>query len=387
MELTDQNYFCVTSSDVWQFAGFVLFAIKVVIPLIIIILGIIDFVNATVATKDEAVVGATKSMFIRILIGVAIFFVPLIISLIFNLIEKAAPVIAAADACQRCLLRPFTDECTSYVNQAKNNRDDAGTLDSDSHDQDDYISKKESCYFCTDEKKYVWDLKPSCKNYQSMVKFETRAQCENPKNLTDVPNLVEHQEEDENKPGKALTKEQLEAEFAKLTTIPKYSDLVKMAKDMYGMSEEEFKVALGWAKGEGYERIPNSSGKIDYYLGYLCDCVGLNFYKGYGTTSAQELADKIRGRGPLSLYSLDAFYNKAQAVIDAPNTYANTLKIMYLVLKYPDENAHDCDGLSNYAPYGGTVYYYGGYYGGYQTKVWSLYYDGFTHWATESKKK
>lgn len=188
-----------------------------------------------------------------------------------------------------------------------------------------------------------------------------------------------------------LTKEQVEAKFDEMKEAPTYDELVKLAKSKYGMSEDLFKVALGWAKGEAYDRLPDDSGNLDYYLGYLCDCVGLNFYMGYGLTSADELAAKLRGGGPMSLYSTSALTNKAQEVINNPKSYANTLKAMSLVLDYPEENAHDCYGPSEserqyYFSKGGEVFYSGGIYAGYRIEVWTQWYrSGFKRWNVNGK--
>ena len=55
MDVNNPEYFCVTTSSIWQFAGYILFAIKIAVPLIIIILGILDFFKAMTAAKDDAI--------------------------------------------------------------------------------------------------------------------------------------------------------------------------------------------------------------------------------------------------------------------------------------------------------------------------------------------
>lgn len=198
MDLNDKNYFCVTSSSIWQFVGYILFALKIIIPLIIIILGVIDFVNATVSHKDDAIPAAAKGLLLRLIIGIAIFFVPVIVSLVLNLIENASSAVAAADACQKCLLRPFTGDCSSYVSEAKSIREsESDKLDGNLHNDSDYVTKKEQCYYCVNEKKYVWAVNPGCQNSQSVSRYTTRSQCESSQNLTDMPNVVGKQEEEE----------------------------------------------------------------------------------------------------------------------------------------------------------------------------------------------
>ena len=122
MDVNNPEYFCVTTSSIWQFAGYILFAIKIAVPLIIIILGILDFFKAMTAAKDDAINSAAKNLIFRIVIGLVIFFIPLIVSTVFKFIKEANSYIAAADACQTCLLQPFNSNCDNYKATAKANR-------------------------------------------------------------------------------------------------------------------------------------------------------------------------------------------------------------------------------------------------------------------------
>lgn len=47
-----EDNFCLKTSGMWQLAGYVLFAIKIIVPLIIIVLGIIDFAKASLSSDD-----------------------------------------------------------------------------------------------------------------------------------------------------------------------------------------------------------------------------------------------------------------------------------------------------------------------------------------------
>lgn len=108
--------FCGTTARFWQLAGYVLYIIKVLIPLIIIILGAIDFAKALTSNKDDEINNATKKLIVRMVIGIVIFFIPLLISTIFGLIKNANPYLDKVDACQTCLLKPFNSACNAYKN-------------------------------------------------------------------------------------------------------------------------------------------------------------------------------------------------------------------------------------------------------------------------------
>lgn len=181
------------------------------------------------------------------------------------------------------------------------------------------------------------------------------------------------------KVGEALTEEEFLKELNKLDKAPTYEELVELADKLYKMPESVFKMVFGWAANEGYDSERNNAGKIDYYLAYLSDSIGINFYMGTNDAkTADAMAAKIGGAAA-SQYAV-WLPRAAEEAINNPKGNAITYKIMYIVLLHPDEKAHDCDGLSNYTPYGGKVYYDAGYYGKYPIKVWTLDYEVDVHW-------
>lgn len=79
--------FCDKTIKIWLIVGKVMRILRIVIPLIIIVLGSIDLAKAVVSSDDKAISKSAKSLLIRLAIGVAIFFVPTIINVIFSTIE------------------------------------------------------------------------------------------------------------------------------------------------------------------------------------------------------------------------------------------------------------------------------------------------------------
>ncbi len=151
--------FCATSARIWQLVGYALFVLKIVIPLIIIILGIIDFTKALTASKDDALNDAVKAVLIRFVIGIAIFFIPLIISTLFAFIKSASPFIAKAEGCEECLLKPFGDTCQAYKAEGENIRN-TQKQQASKPNEDGYEVRTPGCYFCNSE--YIWtDSAPS----------------------------------------------------------------------------------------------------------------------------------------------------------------------------------------------------------------------------------
>ncbi len=173
--------------------------------------------------------------------------------------------------------------------------------------------------------------------------------------------------------GKALTPEEVKEQFANMK-VPTYKQLYSLAKRNYKMSEEMFEVVFGWPIGEGYYEDP--------YLSYLCACIGINFYMGYDIKTPDEMAAKIAGRDYSNYYKTETMQRRTINAKNNPDAYKNAYKIMYLALSNPDENAHDCDGVSNYSSYGGKVYY-SSVIGGTRINVWTLWYDGIKNWKKE----
>ena len=76
--------FCRETANLWQILGYVVMIIKIVIPLILIILGMVDLGKAVVSSDEKAINKAVGSLIRRFVAAVVIFFIPTIVSAIFN---------------------------------------------------------------------------------------------------------------------------------------------------------------------------------------------------------------------------------------------------------------------------------------------------------------
>ena len=85
-EMTEYS-FCFKTSAIWQFVGYGLFALKILVPLIIIIFGIVDFAKAIASSDDKAIKKSSLSLFKRLIVGICIFFIPTIVKVVFDLID------------------------------------------------------------------------------------------------------------------------------------------------------------------------------------------------------------------------------------------------------------------------------------------------------------
>lgn len=87
----------------FRFVGYLLFIAKIVIPIILIILGTIDFGKAITESKPDAVQKTAKTFAYRVAAGVIIFFLPTVINFIFSLLPRAT---VDFQNCSTCLFDP-----------------------------------------------------------------------------------------------------------------------------------------------------------------------------------------------------------------------------------------------------------------------------------------
>ena len=112
--------FCAKTANVWSVLGFVLLVFKIVIPLLIIIFGMIDLGKAVVSSADDEVKKAIKSLAFRIIAGVIIFFIPTLVSVVFNLIagfNKEAS--DDYEVCSICISNP-NGNCACFADNVWN---------------------------------------------------------------------------------------------------------------------------------------------------------------------------------------------------------------------------------------------------------------------------
>ena len=106
-------HFCEESGvlTTFQIVGYLLFVAKIVVPLLLIILGSIDFAKATISSDDKAPKEALISLIRRILIAVIVFFIPTILNFLLSLVYGAQDAFNddSFEGCSDCLFDPFGD--------------------------------------------------------------------------------------------------------------------------------------------------------------------------------------------------------------------------------------------------------------------------------------
>lgn len=79
--------FCSETANIWQILGYVVVIIKIVIPLMLIIFGMVDLGKAVISSDDKAISKAVGALIKRFIAAVVLFFVPTIVSALFNALD------------------------------------------------------------------------------------------------------------------------------------------------------------------------------------------------------------------------------------------------------------------------------------------------------------
>ena len=99
---------CTDLWQIWQILGWVLLVFKIVIPILIILFGVIDLGKAVIASKDDEIKKSVKSLIMRAISGVVIFFIPTLVGVIFKLVDdfNSSEVQGEYTVCAECITHP-----------------------------------------------------------------------------------------------------------------------------------------------------------------------------------------------------------------------------------------------------------------------------------------
>lgn len=84
---SETTNYCTGLRSTFVFIGHLIRLAKILIPIIVIIFGMLDFFKAVTGSKDDEIKKAAKSLLFRALAGVCIFFLPAIIDFVFGLVD------------------------------------------------------------------------------------------------------------------------------------------------------------------------------------------------------------------------------------------------------------------------------------------------------------
>jgi len=121
--------FCQDTANIWNILGLIVTVIKIVIPLLLIILGMVDLGKAVVSNDEKAISKSVSTLLKRFIAAVLVFFIPTIISALFNAvsgIDLKNPDEKDTEVCVQCLLNnskgntfgPKNQNCETYAEEA-----------------------------------------------------------------------------------------------------------------------------------------------------------------------------------------------------------------------------------------------------------------------------
>lgn len=97
----------------FQVVGYILYIIKILVPVIIIVLGSIEFGKAAISKDEKSTVVAANNLINKFIIGVLIFMIPTLLQALLYLVKDAEEAKKGYETCTACLLSPFSDECVA----------------------------------------------------------------------------------------------------------------------------------------------------------------------------------------------------------------------------------------------------------------------------------
>lgn len=103
-------------------AGYLLFVIKLFVPILIIAVGTFDLYKAVTGGSQEAMTKQAKKLGYRVLLGILIFFIPTIVNAILSQLTEYKWISSDIEKCQKCILTPQkcdknspASKCNSYM--------------------------------------------------------------------------------------------------------------------------------------------------------------------------------------------------------------------------------------------------------------------------------
>lgn len=94
---------------VLRVVGYIIYVAKIVIPLLLIILGSIDFAKAIIANDEKAIKNAGGALVRRFVAAVIVFLIPTILNLLLGLVNNIDSVKKTFNNCTNCIFNPTDD--------------------------------------------------------------------------------------------------------------------------------------------------------------------------------------------------------------------------------------------------------------------------------------
>lgn len=114
--------FCSQTANIWQVLGYVVMIFKIVIPLLLIVLGMVDLGKAVVSSDDKAISKSVSMLIKRFIAAIIVFFIPTIVSALFNALSiMSSEEQADYNTCVQCVTNVGSCDTSGVVGSTTNN--------------------------------------------------------------------------------------------------------------------------------------------------------------------------------------------------------------------------------------------------------------------------
>ncbi len=115
MNIGGNKGFCYNTSVIFQFIGYIVLVLKIIIPAILIVLGVVALGKAVISDDDKEIKTAVNSLIKKFITAVFIFFIPTIVSALFSIVNGFSDVEADYQTCVKCITSPTNTTCKNAV--------------------------------------------------------------------------------------------------------------------------------------------------------------------------------------------------------------------------------------------------------------------------------
>ncbi len=113
MQIGTAKGFCYTTAAIFQFIGYIVLVLKIIVPAILIVIGVVALGKAVIADDDKEIKTAVNSLIKKFITAVFIFFIPTIVSALFSVVNGFSDVEADYNICVKCITSPNNSTCTN----------------------------------------------------------------------------------------------------------------------------------------------------------------------------------------------------------------------------------------------------------------------------------
>lgn len=90
----------------FQMAGYVLYVVKIVVPLLLILFGIVDMVKVIISGDDGSLNKQVAVIIKRGIVAIIVFLIPSVVDALFSVVTNYSDVMEEYKDCYNCIMTP-----------------------------------------------------------------------------------------------------------------------------------------------------------------------------------------------------------------------------------------------------------------------------------------